>query len=73
MAIADQYLIPQAREASGLKEENVSINPTAIQSLIKWYCRESGVRNLQKHIEKVSLLSPSSLLSVIFLFSPDIS
>ena len=73
MAIADQYLIPQAREASGLKEENVSINPTAIQSLIKWYCRESGVRNLQKHIEKVSLLSSSSLLSVIFLFSPDIS
>ena len=72
MAIADQYLIPQAREAFGLKEENVSINPTAIQSLIKWYCRESGVRNLQKHIEKVALLSHCSLWFITFLLSPDI-
>jgi Lon-like ATP-dependent protease len=25
----------------------------AIDSLVRWYCREAGVRNLEKHIEKV--------------------
>lgn len=24
----------------------------AIDSLVRWYCREAGVRNLEKHIEK---------------------
>lgn len=53
-AIADRYLIPQARTSAGLKESDVHIQEDAIQSLIKWYCRESGVRSLQKHIEKVN-------------------
>jgi Lon-like ATP-dependent protease len=25
----------------------------ALEALIRWYCREAGVRNLQKHIEKI--------------------
>ncbi len=54
LAIAEQYLIPQARGASGLKEDNAILEAGVVQLLIKWYCRESGVRNLQKHIEKVS-------------------
>lgn len=52
-AIAEKYLIPQARQGSGVKEEEVILTSDAIATLIKWYCRESGVRNLQKHIEKV--------------------
>lgn len=31
----------------------VSITDDALNTIIKSYCRESGVRNLQKHIEKV--------------------
>ena len=54
LAIAQQYLVPQAREGSGVVEDRLEICPEAIESLIKWYCRESGVRNLQKQIEKVS-------------------
>lgn len=53
MAIARQYLIPQAMTDSGLKNEQIDIKDSALLSLIKSYCRESGVRNLQKHIEKV--------------------
>lgn len=53
LSIAKQYLIPQAMRESGLKEEHISLYDDAIQLLIKSYCRESGVRNLQKHIEKV--------------------
>lgn len=51
--IAEQYLGPQAKEASGLKDADVQLDPTAIDVLIKYYARESGVRNLKKHIEKV--------------------
>lgn len=95
VAIAQQYLIPKAREEAGIpmpsiegKEEagleggkeghvetkegeggeeamekkphsavdipeNVRITEGAIDSLIRWYCREAGVRNLEKHIEKI--------------------
>ncbi|KAG8762292.1 ATP-dependent Lon protease pim1, partial [Ceratobasidium sp. 423] len=51
--IAERYLAPQAKEASGLKEVNVVLDPSAIDHLIKYYCRESGVRNLKKHIDKI--------------------
>ncbi|EPT01682.1 hypothetical protein FOMPIDRAFT_1144642 [Fomitopsis schrenkii] len=51
--IAEQYLGPQAKEASGLKDADVQLDPTAIDVLIKYYARESGVRNLKKHIEKI--------------------
>ncbi|XP_011146818.1 lon protease homolog, mitochondrial [Harpegnathos saltator] len=53
LAIAKQYLIPQARTESGLNNEQISMDDNALSVLIKSYCRESGVRNLQKHIEKV--------------------
>lgn len=53
MAIAERYLSPAAKELSGLKEVDVSLETGAIEELIKSYCRESGVRNLKKQIEKV--------------------
>lgn len=52
-AIADRYLAPQAKELSGLKDVNVNLDESAIEELINKYCRESGVRNLKKQIEKV--------------------
>lgn len=54
MCIAERYLGPQAKEASGLKNADVQLEPATIDVLIKYYCRESGVRNLKKHIDKVS-------------------
>jgi Lon-like ATP-dependent protease len=53
--IAEKYLGPQAREASGLKNADVILDPASVDVLIKYYCRESGVRNLKKHIEKVRI------------------
>ncbi|KAL5482071.1 hypothetical protein EMCRGX_G022352 [Ephydatia muelleri] len=52
-SIAEQYLIPQAMASSGIQKDQLVISKEAINALIKWYCRESGVRNLQKHIEKI--------------------
>ncbi|SCV04037.1 LAMI_0H12926g1_1 [Lachancea mirantina] len=51
--IAEQYLSPNAKKAAGLENANVNISETAITNLMKHYCRESGVRNLRKQIEKI--------------------
>ncbi|SZF02123.1 unnamed protein product [Blumeria hordei] len=53
ISIAEKYLGPSAKELAGLKHADVNLNRSAIEELIKFYCRESGVRNLKKHIEKV--------------------
>lgn len=53
LAIAQQYLVPQAMKDSGLSNEQILIHDNALNLLIKSYCRESGVRNLQKYIGKV--------------------
>ncbi|VEL37732.1 unnamed protein product [Protopolystoma xenopodis] len=52
LAISQRYLLPQASSDSGLSLEQCSITDSALQKLIRQYCRESGVRNLQKHIER---------------------
>ncbi|KAF8201098.1 Lon protease C-terminal proteolytic domain-containing protein [Mycena galopus ATCC 62051] len=51
--IASRYLGPQAKDASGLKDADVLLDARAVDVLIRYYCRESGVRNLKKHIEKI--------------------
>lgn len=56
MNIAERYLSPQAKDASGLKDVDITVEPSAIEALIRYYCRESGVRNLKKHIDKVSTM-----------------
>lgn len=53
LAIAKQYLLPQAMRDSGLKDDQIKVEDDSLNILIRNYCRESGVRNLQKHIEKV--------------------
>ncbi|XP_014089309.2 lon protease homolog, mitochondrial isoform X1 [Bactrocera oleae] len=53
MAIARQYLIPQAMRDCGITGEHIDIEDDSLKTLIRSYCRESGVRNLQKHIEKI--------------------
>ena len=52
-AFPQQYLVPQSITASGVEADKMTISDEAMNTLIKQYCRESGVRNLQKQIEKV--------------------
>ncbi|KAJ3825812.1 ATP-dependent protease La [Lentinula raphanica] len=51
--IAEKYLAPQAKASAGLQDADVVLERSAIDSLIKWYARESGVRNLKKMVEKI--------------------
>ncbi|KAJ7041808.1 ATP-dependent protease La [Mycena alexandri] len=60
--IASRYLGPQAKEASGLKDADVLLDERAVDMLIKYYCRESGVRGLKKHIEKIYRKAALSLV-----------
>lgn len=53
VAIATKYLAPQAKASCGLENAKVDLTPEAFESLIKNYCREAGVRNLKKFIEKI--------------------
>lgn len=53
LAIAERYLVPQALNLCGLGEGKAKITSDALNVLIRQYCRESGVRNLQKQVEKV--------------------
>ncbi len=55
-AIARTYLEPQARSDAGVPAGSVSVTDTAMKHLIDEYCREAGVRNLKKHLEKVRVL-----------------
>ncbi|GAA5935616.1 ATP-dependent Lon protease PIM1 [Sporobolomyces koalae] len=52
-AIASRYLAPQAKEGAGLKTADVELTDNAVAALIRYYCRESGVRRLKQQIEKV--------------------
>lgn len=51
-----KYLVPQTQQQCGLTIEHAQITDEAIDTIIKNYCRESGVRNLLKQIEKVILI-----------------
>ena len=51
--IAERYLVPQAKKTAGLENAKVDLTEGAAIALMKHYCRESGVRNLKKQIEKI--------------------
>ncbi|XP_077110634.1 lon protease homolog, mitochondrial isoform X5 [Ranitomeya variabilis] len=51
--LSKRYLVPQTLTMCGLDEGKTRITSEALTVLIKQYCRESGVRNLQKQVEKV--------------------
>jgi len=53
VAIARTYLEKTTKERCGIGEGEAAITDQAMTALIEDYCREAGVRNLQKHLEKI--------------------
>ncbi|MGZ3726818.1 MAG: endopeptidase La [Pseudobdellovibrio sp.] len=51
--IARNYLVPKQLEAHGLKDFKVTIQDKAIRDVIRYYTRESGVRNLERQFANV--------------------
>lgn len=51
--IAKDYLLPKQIKANGLKKQEIRVNPSAIQGIIRYYTREAGVRALDREIAKI--------------------
>ena len=51
--IAKQYLVRKQREQTGLTEANIVFTDEALQSVIRNYTREAGVRNLEREIGNI--------------------
>jgi ATP-dependent Lon protease len=53
LAIAQKYLLPKQIKANGLKPDEVSVDEEAVRDIVRYYTRESGVRNLEREISKI--------------------
>lgn len=51
--IAQKYLLPKQIKANGLKPEELSIAEEAVRDIVRYYTRESGVRNLEREVSKI--------------------
>jgi len=51
--IATKYLLPKQLSDNGIKGKEVNVAESAIESIIKYYTRESGVRSLEREISKI--------------------
>jgi ATP-dependent Lon protease len=53
MEIAKQYLVKKQIEATGLTNTQITISEDALRDIVRYYTRESGVRNLEREIGNV--------------------
>ncbi|MFN7386572.1 MAG: endopeptidase La [Lysobacteraceae bacterium] len=51
--IATRYLLPKQLKANGLKEGELVVVAEALQDIVRYYTRESGVRSLEREIAKI--------------------
>jgi len=53
VAIATRYLLPKQKKGAGLKDEELAVTEGALRDIIRYYTRESGVRNLERELAKI--------------------
>lgn len=53
LQIALRYLVQRQSEANGLREEQCTLTPAALQSIVADYTREAGVRQFEREIGRV--------------------
>ncbi|MBA2078233.1 endopeptidase La [Rhodanobacter sp. PCA2] len=53
LAIAQKYLLPKQLKANGLKPEELHVAEEAVRDIVRYYTRESGVRNLEREVSKI--------------------
>jgi ATP-dependent Lon protease len=62
LAIAKNHLWPKQLERHGLSQDQLKINDAGLKYVIDAYCREAGVRNLEKQLARVMRKSIVKLL-----------
>ncbi len=50
LGIAKRHLIPKQRKAHALKEDEWTVSDEALREIVRYYTRESGVRNLEREL-----------------------
>jgi len=53
MEIAKRFLVRKQKEATGLSEAEIEFTDEGLNSLIQYYTREAGVRNLEREVGNV--------------------
>ncbi|HUH54209.1 MAG TPA: endopeptidase La [Rhodanobacter sp.] len=53
LGIAQRYLLAKQLKANGLKPEELHVDEEALRDIVRYYTRESGVRNLEREISKI--------------------
>jgi ATP-dependent Lon protease len=53
LEIARGYLIPRQIRENGLRREEISFTDEALETIIRFYTREAGVRNLEREIGRL--------------------
>jgi ATP-dependent Lon protease len=51
--IASKYLLPKQMEQHGLRASEIQINDKVLVEIVRYYTRESGVRNMEREIAKI--------------------
>jgi ATP-dependent Lon protease len=51
--IAERYLLPKQLKANGLEAGELQVATEAVRDIIRYYTRESGVRNLERELSKI--------------------
>ncbi len=54
LEIAKRFLVKRQREATGLKDKNLSFTDEGLLHIIRHYTQESGVRSLEREIQNIS-------------------
>jgi len=52
--IANKYLLPKQIKENGVKDSELNLKDGTIKEIIRSYTRESGVRNLEREISKIT-------------------
>ena len=51
--IATRYLLPKQMKSHGLKENELTVNSSALRDITRYYTREAGVRAMEREISKI--------------------
>ena len=60
--IATKYLVPKQMKNNGLKEGELKVSESTIRSVIRYYTREAGVRNLEREIATICRKAVKTIL-----------
>jgi ATP-dependent Lon protease len=52
-SIAQRYLLPKQIKANGLRDNEITVDESALRDIIRYYTREAGVRSLEREVSKI--------------------